>query len=168
MPCRKSAHRCASRIRKWSNNTAIPGLAPCHWHRPFHAERFCADVSATVVRNPDYWGRDERHPENKLPYLDALKFYVILDQEKNAGGNARRTHRCRRPDFPGAGAGIAENQPGNTADCASGQYRRHHRPRNDRPPFNDIRVRKAMQLAIDLNGIAKNYYKAASNRFLPR
>jgi ABC-type transport system substrate-binding protein len=34
-------------------------------------------------------------------------------------------------------------------------------PRNDRPTFNDIRVRQAMQLAIDLPGIAKNYYKGS-------
>jgi ABC-type transport system substrate-binding protein len=32
-------------------------------------------------------------------------------------------------------------------------------PRNDRPPFNDLRVRKAMQMAVDLPGLAKNYYK---------
>ena len=31
-------------------------------------------------------------------------------------------------------------------------------PRNDRPPFNDIRVRKAMQMAIDLPTIARTYY----------
>ena len=31
-------------------------------------------------------------------------------------------------------------------------------PRNDRPPFNDTRVRKAMQLAIDLPAIARTYY----------
>ena len=29
-------------------------------------------------------------------------------------------------------------------------------PRNDKPPFNDIRVRKAMQMAIHLPAIAKN------------
>jgi ABC-type transport system substrate-binding protein len=31
-------------------------------------------------------------------------------------------------------------------------------PRNDKAPFNDIRVRKAMQMAIDLPNIAKTYY----------
>jgi ABC-type transport system substrate-binding protein len=38
-------------------------------------------------------------------------------------------------------------------------------PRNDLPPFNDIRVRKALQLAIDLPTIARTYYggKAVPN-----
>ena len=31
-------------------------------------------------------------------------------------------------------------------------------PRTDKAPFNDIRVRKAMQMAIDLPTIAKDYY----------
>jgi peptide/nickel transport system substrate-binding protein len=31
-------------------------------------------------------------------------------------------------------------------------------PRNDKAPFNDIRVRKAMQMSIDLHEIAKKYY----------
>jgi peptide/nickel transport system substrate-binding protein len=32
-------------------------------------------------------------------------------------------------------------------------------PANDKSPFNDIRVRKAMQLAIDLQAIARDYYR---------
>jgi ABC-type oligopeptide transport system substrate-binding subunit len=35
-------------------------------------------------------------------------------------------------------------------------------PRNDRPPFNDIRVRKAMQMAIDLPAIAKSLLRKYS------
>ena len=35
-------------------------------------------------------------------------------------------------------------------------------PRNDVKPFNDIRVRKAMQMAIDLPGIAKSHFKVPS------
>ena len=31
-------------------------------------------------------------------------------------------------------------------------------PRNDIQPFNDLRVRKAMQIAIDLPAISKSYY----------
>jgi len=34
-------------------------------------------------------------------------------------------------------------------------------PRIDKTPFNDIRVRKAMQMAIDLPAIAKDYYHGA-------
>jgi peptide/nickel transport system substrate-binding protein len=34
-------------------------------------------------------------------------------------------------------------------------------PRNDSAPFNDVRIRKAMQMAINLPDIAKNYYKGA-------
>jgi peptide/nickel transport system substrate-binding protein len=38
-------------------------------------------------------------------------------------------------------------------------------PRNDRPPFNDIRVRKAMQMAIDLPAIAGNYYGGSADPY---
>jgi len=41
-------------------------------------------------------------------------------------------------------------------------------PRNDVPPFNDIRVRKAMQLAINLPAIVKTYYGAPPTRTLRR
>ena len=38
-------------------------------------------------------------------------------------------------------------------------------PRNDVTPFNDIRVRKAMQMAIDLPTIAKTYYGGTADPY---
>ncbi|MDE0229107.1 MAG: ABC transporter substrate-binding protein [Spirochaetaceae bacterium] len=29
-------------------------------------------VSMTFTRNPDYWGFDEKYPDNRLPYIDEL------------------------------------------------------------------------------------------------
>jgi len=29
------------------------------------------------VKNPNYWGYDERHPKNKIPYIDGVKILII-------------------------------------------------------------------------------------------
>ena len=52
------------------------------WHHaigtgPFILQDFVSGVSATLVRNPDYWGHDARYPQNKLPYVDKLKVLII-------------------------------------------------------------------------------------------
>jgi peptide/nickel transport system substrate-binding protein len=134
------------------------------WHHavgtgPFILKEFIPDISATLVKNPDYWGNDERYPQNKLPYIDKLKLMIIPDQattlaEMIAGRidaadqispNLAQSLQKTNPEI------LQIYDPANTAVTLD--------PRNDRPPFNDIRVRKAMQLAIDLPGIARNYYK---------
>jgi peptide/nickel transport system substrate-binding protein len=134
------------------------------WHHavgtgPFILKEFIPDVSAILVRNPNYWGHDERYPENKLPYLDTIKMRIIHDQaETLAEMRAGRIDVADQINPVLAAAMRKTNpeilqigHPPNTATTID--------PRNDRPPFNDIRVRKAMQLAIDLKGIARDYYK---------
>ena len=134
------------------------------WHHavgtgPFILKEFVPDVSATLVKNPNYWGYDERYPQNKLPYVDKLSLRIIPDQkttiaEMRAGRidvadqispmlaqEMRRTN----PEI------LQIKLPAYTATTID--------PRNDRPPFNDVRVRRAMQMAIDLPGIAGDYYK---------
>jgi len=56
------------------------------WHHavgtgPFILKAFVPDGSATLIKNPNYWGFDERYPQNKLPYVDKLKLLIIPDQE---------------------------------------------------------------------------------------
>ena len=41
---------------------------------------FVDGKSAALVKNPKYWGHDERYPKNNLPYLDRVKFVVMPDE----------------------------------------------------------------------------------------
>jgi len=55
------------------------------WHHaigtgPFILKDFVSGSAATLVSNPNYWGYDERYPQNKLPYIDTLKVLIIPDQ----------------------------------------------------------------------------------------
>ena len=48
------------------------------WHHaigtgPFILKDFVPGSSATLVKNPNYWGHDEQNPQNQLPYIDTLK-----------------------------------------------------------------------------------------------
>jgi len=48
------------------------------WHHaigtgPFILKDFVSGSSMTLIKNPNYWAYDERHPENQLPYMDGLK-----------------------------------------------------------------------------------------------
>jgi ABC-type transport system substrate-binding protein len=141
-------------VRKWGDLS--------DWHHaigtgPFILKEFIPDVEATLVKNPNYWGHDERYPQNKLPYFDSLKLRIIPDQaealaEMRAGRidvvdqiTPMLAHEMRRtnPEI----LQLTLSQTATTID-----------PRNDVVPFNDIRVRKAMQMAVDLPGIAKSYY----------
>src|SRR5208283_6162155 len=52
------------------------------WHHaigtgPFILTDFVDSSSATVVRNPTYWGFDERHPANQLPYANGVHVLII-------------------------------------------------------------------------------------------
>ena len=125
---------------------------------PFILKDFVSGSSATLVRNPDYWGHDERYPQNQLPYIDKLKFRIILDDDEALdamragevdvmdGISYQRSVKLKKtnPEI------LQLVIPASNAETIA--------PRNDVKPFNDIRVRKAMQMALDLPAIAKNYY----------
>jgi len=132
------------------------------WHHaigtgPFILKDFVQGESAILVKNPNYWGHDERYPHNKLPYIDTLKIIVMPDNNKAleallAGkidvmdGISFRQALALKRSNPEILQTIHPNSA-NTID-----------PRNDVKPFIDIRVRKAMQMALDLGSIARIYY----------
>ena len=136
------------------------------WHHavgtgPFILQDFAAGSAATMAKNPNYWGHDERYPQNQLPYADKVKILIVPDKEKAlemflAGkidaieGISGRQAETIKKSYPEI---LQIPMPWSNTITVD--------PRNDTPPFNDLRVRKAVQMAINLPDIAKNYYKGA-------
>jgi ABC-type transport system substrate-binding protein len=133
------------------------------WHHavgtgPFILQEFIPGKSATLVKNPGYWGYDGRYPENQLPYVDKLKFLIIPDDNDAMEAlHSGKIDVLERLSFQQAQIMKIRN-PEITQLAAPASNAETIDPRNDVPPFNDIRVRKAMQMAIDLPTIAKSYY----------
>jgi len=133
------------------------------WHHaigtgPFILKDFVSASSASMVKNPNYWGYDERYPQNKLPYIDRLTILIIPDNATALA--AMRTGKIDVLDSISLqnGKSMQKTNPeimqmplplGSTLSID---------PRVDKAPFTDIRVRKAMQMAIDLPTIASTYY----------
>ena len=133
------------------------------WHHavgtgPFILKDFVPGSSAVLVRNPDYWRHDERYPQNRLPYADRLKILIIPDRAEIIAAFL---------------AGKIDAVDGISVEQAQVIQKSHPEIvqipippsgittldiRNDRPPFNDVKVRQAMQMAIDLPAIAKSHY----------
>ncbi|MDE0023886.1 MAG: ABC transporter substrate-binding protein [Spirochaetaceae bacterium] len=122
------------------------------------------DSSRTFERNPDYWGYDEKYPENRLPYIDRLRGLVMPEV-------ATRTAALRsgRVDYVGA-LGITSLRNLDQVDSLQRTNPEilisSYTFRNDGAvglnvqlePFDDIRVRKAMQMAINLDEINNSYF----------
>jgi peptide/nickel transport system substrate-binding protein len=139
------------------------------WHHaigtgPFLLSDFVDSSSATVVRNPNYWGYDERYPQNKLPYINSIKVLIIPS-------NATALAAMRTGKIDGInGISFQDSQsmlktnpeiiqiktPGSAPTID---------PRVDTKPFTDVRVRQAMQMAFDLPTIAKSFYMGSADPY---
>ena len=125
--------------------------------------------SLTWERNPNYWGHDEKYPENQLPYADALKALVIPEP-----GTRLAAFRTGQIDLGFSQHGASVRTPGDlegllrtNPDMQYGIYNF----RSDylfminveNPPLDDIRVRRALQLAINLDEINDALYDGQGN-----
>jgi peptide/nickel transport system substrate-binding protein len=141
-------------ITNWEN---------CVGTGPWMITDFVAGSSITYIRNPDYWRYDERHPENQLPYADEVKYLNITDQATQLA--AIRTGQVDMLNVVGdvVGCGWQQAELLKESDPELMQVELPKRGYTlimaaDSEPFTDIRVRKAMQLAINLPELAQTYY----------
>ena len=136
---------------------------------PYEMTDWVEGSSITHTKNPNYWGYDEKYPENRLPYFDELQHLIIIDEATRLAGL-----RTGKIDFLGFTGGTSDITSVDVLDS----LRRTNpeivlEPWLDRsensygldatkPPFDDIRVRQAMQMALDLEGIDRSVYKGTS------
>jgi peptide/nickel transport system substrate-binding protein len=131
---------------------------------PFELDEVVEGSSATWKKNPKYWATDEKFG-NRLPYIDELKSLLIPDMAARLAGL-----RTGKIDIMG-----------NTGDAYINsvddmQSLQRSRPDIDiwpayitqggvffynwtLPPTDDVRVRKALQMAVDREAIAKSFFK---------
>jgi ABC-type transport system substrate-binding protein len=119
---------------------------------------FVAGASAVLTKNQNYWQNDERYPQNKIPYLDSIKVLIIPDDATaQAALRSGKIDALEAMNYVSAQS-IQKTNPGLIPVSLPGTSNISLDPRNDVKPFNDIKVRIAMQKAIDLQSIAKSYY----------
>jgi peptide/nickel transport system substrate-binding protein len=133
------------------------------WHHaigtgPFILKDFVPGQTATLVKNQQYWGYDERYPEHKLPYLDGLRFIIMPDEAEAIEMMRRGKIDIIDHISPKQAYALCKTNPEVLMITHPDSNAESIEPRNDVKPFNDIRVRKAMQLALDLSAISKTHY----------
>ena len=134
------------------------------WHHaigtgPFILQDYISGKSITISRNPDYWAHDERYPQNKLPYLDKITYLIIPDEAEAAAAMCAGKLDIIQQISAAQAQAIRKTNPEIEQINTSGDPTVTIQPRYDKAPYNDIRVRKALQMALDLPTLAKDYYK---------
>ena len=112
---------------------------------PFMLERYEPGVKAVFARNPTYH-------ENELPHLDKVEWLFLKDRSTQLS-----LFRAGQVDVPFHDGRIPRSDAGSFKKAHpeysvvywDGLAVRTLAMRTDRPPFNDVRVRRAFSLAVD-------------------
>lgn len=130
---------------------------------PFMLTDSVPGSTVVLTRNPKYWMKDPVGPGkgNQLPYLDAVKFLILPDASTRQAalrvGKVDRMFSLSREDA----TALMKQVPQLKYYMSTSFQGRGNPPlcmRIDTAPFTDIRVRRAMCMAIDYNAILQGYF----------
>jgi peptide/nickel transport system substrate-binding protein len=138
---------------------------------PYVLTDYAADSFLTFTRNEEYYDYDERFPENKLPYIDKVSLVLIKDTATIMTQFISGTLDW----FSNSVAYLSNSEKQQLRDSAKGYTEITYNSvpaltinlKCNQKPFNDVRVRKAMQMSIDCEAIHRDFYGYTNDMFLP-
>ena len=137
---------------------------------PFMLTDLVDGSSRTYAKNSDYWGFDEKFPENRLPYFEGLTALIMKEP-----ATFLAALRSGQLDFVGQ-IGIteriytAEKENLERTNPEIAFYPYSIRSENaftfnmttDNPFSKDVRVRRAMQMALDIETMNDTYFRGTA------
>ena len=133
---------------------------------PFQLTEYIAGNSQTYTRNPLYWDTEKAGGSaNKLPYVDKLVYRVIKDEATQH--TALRTAQIDILELIRwtAVAELKKSAPQLKWSRWLNQSGTFLSMRTDQKPFDDIRVRRALNMAVNKQEIVKSYYGGNAELF---
>ncbi len=125
-----------------NSQEAMIGTGPFMWD---HLQPL---QEATFVRNPDWFGWGQ--PQMARPYIDGYRsVFLANDAPLEATFRQRQMDAALQVNNPGWVRGVRDDFPEVLARDVGFSAWINTRLLVDRPPYNDIRVRRAIHLALD-------------------
>ena len=140
---------------------------------PYMITDLVPQVSITWTRNPNYWRNDEKYPENRLPYIDEMKGLQMNEVATMLAG--LRSGKIDFVGWPGASqlnsidqaVSLQETNPELVIHTWSERSNAVTSMNQREGPYTDIRVRHAMQMALDLDAMNDTFYRGYADT-IPR
>jgi peptide/nickel transport system substrate-binding protein len=129
---------------------------------PFILTDYVPGSIATMVKNTNYWMKDPIGPGkgNQLPYLDKVQVLILPDSSTRLA--ALRTGKLDQFSLGFDDASQMRKTTPQLLEAPGGEpvggWGRMH-INTARAPFNDVRVRRAMVMAIDFNAINQSLFQ---------